>query len=275
MTWKHFNKVSDVNKLYRDLWKEYRNVGVPVEIKKYLDIWPIQYDTQIKQQSLLFVGLNPSYDDKSYTLELADNRELDDDAKIENAIEDERTAQRGKNGKERYSYYTQFPLICQALGINKEDWNHIDLLPFREKNQNELLGAFQLENRSFSDWFIANTDKEKLIKECVEIFLCFIELLKPKTIVIANGFISRKIIEHTGFYYSDKREISKIEYHFSDDKLQNLYLSKSPDRCHRYIEIENKYPLVLTSMLTGQRALDLASRERLICDIKQLLDEID
>ncbi|MEM0136011.1 MAG: hypothetical protein QXU18_12435, partial [Thermoplasmatales archaeon] len=197
------------------------------------------------------------------------------DDEIKKAIKDERTAQRGEDGKDRYSYYSQFPMICEALGIDKENWNHIDVLPFRERNQNMLLKDFQLDKKNFSHLLKTDRDLGELLVECLKISFSFMEFLRPKIVVVVNGFLSRKIIEQTGYCYSDNRKETKNEDNLTSDFFPRLYFSKTTECCHRYIEIQNKYPIVLTSMLTGQRALDLASRERLICEIKQLHHEID
>lgn len=270
----HFNSIEEINTSYRALWKEYRSKSGLEGTRKYLDRWPIQYDTNIKSQPLLFVGFNPSYDDDNKALQLSDDNVLDDKLEIKKAIEDERTAQRGNAEikKERYGYYSVFPEISEAIGFGKEDWNHIDLLPFRQRAQSGLIGDFQLDT-SFSEWFNGYTAKKELIRDCVGIFLSFIEYLRPKVVVVVNGFISKLIIQHTGSYYLNNFKSVKVNAHDVKNVL-SLHLPSSPDKDNRFIRIENKYPLLLSSMLTGQRALDLGSRERLIWNIEQVLGEI-
>ena len=123
------------------------------------------------------------------------------------------------------------------------------------------------------EWFIGDTTKKELIRECVSTFLGFIEYLKPKVVVVVNGFVSGLIIQHTGSYYLNNFKNAKVNDHNAKDVF-SLYLPSLPNKCHRFLQIENKYPLLLSSMLTGQRALDLGSMERLIWNIKQVLDEI-
>lgn len=267
----HFNSIEEINSSYRTLWKEYRKKSGLDGARKYLERWPIQYDTNIKSQSLLFVGFNPSYDDGNKPLQLTDDAVLDDKLEIKKAIEDERTAQRGnaENKKERYSYYSVFPDISEAIGFGKEDWNHIDLLPFRQRAQGDLIGDFQL-NTSISEWFNGYTTEKELIRDCVGIFLGFIEYLIPKVVVVVNGFFSKLIIQHTGSNYLNNFKNSKVNDHDAKDVF-SFYLLGSPNKNHRFLRIENKYPLLLSSMLTGQRALDLGSRERLIWNIEQVL----
>ena len=270
----HFNSIEEINSSYRVVWKGYRKKSGLDSARKYLDRWPIQYDTNIKSQPLLFVGFNPSYDDEHKPLQLSDDKVLDDKLEIKKAIEDERTAQRGKaeDKKVRYSYYSVFPEICRAIQFGKEDWNHIDLLPFRQKTQGDLIGDFQLDT-NISEWFNGDTTKKKLIRECVGIFLGFVEYLKPEVVVVVNGFVSKLIIQHTGSYYLNNVKNAKVNDLNANDVF-SLYLPSSPNKGHRFLRIVNKYPLLLSSMLTGQRALDLGSRERLIWNIEQVLCEI-
>jgi hypothetical protein len=264
-----FSSIEDINSTYREKWKNYRTKSLAPEIKEYFDKWPIQYDTSIRKRDLLFVGLNPSYDEKKKPLQLSNANSLENQDEISKAIKDERTAQRGNEDKERYSYYSLFPKICKTLQLDIEDWNHIDLLPFRQRNQNRLISDFQLDT-NISDWVIGGNTKKDIIKDCVSIFLGLIEYLRPKVIVVVNGFISKKIIENTGSYYVDGYRKSIITTPTESEDF-SLYLSHAPNECHRILKARNEYPLLLSSMVTGQRALDLGSRERLIWHIGQIL----
>ena len=264
-----FSSIEDINSTYREKWKNYRTKSLAPEIKEYFDKWPIQYDTNIRRRDLLFVGLNPSYDDSKKPLQLYNASSLDNQDEIGKAIKDERTAQRGNEDKERYSYYSLFPKICKTLQLEIEDWNHIDLLPFRQRDQNQLISDFQLDT-NISDWVIGGNTKKDIIKDCVSIFLGLVEYLRPKVIVIVNGFISKKIMEHTGSYYVDGYRNPIITTQTENEDF-SLYFSHAPNDCHRILKIRNEYPLLLSSMVTGKRALDLGSRERLIWHIGQIL----
>ena len=264
-----FSSIEDINSTYREKWKNYRTKSLAPEIKEYFDKWPIQYDTNIRKRDLLFVGLNPSYDDSKKPLQLCNANSLDNQDEIRKAIKDERTAQRGKEDKKRYSYYSLFPKICKTLQLDIEDWNHIDLLPFRSRDQNGLISDFQL-GTNISDWVIGGNTKKDIIRDCVSIFLGLVEYLRPKVIVVVNGFISKKIMENTGSYYVDGYRNPIITTQTENEDF-NLYFSHAPNDCHRILKIRNEYPLLLSSMVTGQRALDLGSRERLIWHIGQIL----
>ena len=267
--------IDDINKAYRDLWKTYGKKKLPVSISKYLMRWPLQYDLDIKPQKLLFVGFNPSFDeDKDNSFKFLKDGDLDDQNIINQVVEYERTAQRGnkETNKERYTYYSLFPEITQNLGLGKDDWNHIDLLPFREKSQNTLLTDLGIKRDSI-DWMLGNESLKGLLNECFEVFLGFIEYLKPKVIVVVNGFISRTVIDCTGSHYITKDKPSKpfIKPCLCKSDFFSLSIGDSKNQVYRILRIKNEYPVLLSSMLTGRRALDLGSRERLIWHINSIL----
>ncbi|MCL5989185.1 MAG: hypothetical protein M1166_02505 [Candidatus Thermoplasmatota archaeon] len=264
-----FSSIEGINTTYREIWKKYRTNSLATEIEKYFDKWPIQYDIDIKQKEILFVGFNPSYDEDNKPLQLSGIDILDNETEIQKAIEYERTAQREASDKKRYSYYSLFPEICTTLGLNKEDWNHIDVFPFRHGKQNDLVKDFEL-NTSISDWVAGGSERKDIIRDCVYSFLGFIEYLNPKLIVVVNGFLSKKITEDTGSYFLNYNK-SDIQTASSMNKDFSFYLSQGSNECYRILKINNEYPLLLSAMLTGQRALDLGSRERLIWHIGQLL----
>ena len=81
-----FSSIEDINSTYREKWKNYRTNSLAPEIKEYFDKWPIQYDTNIRKRDLLFVGLNPSYDDKKKPLQLSNANSLENQDAIRKAI---------------------------------------------------------------------------------------------------------------------------------------------------------------------------------------------
>lgn len=78
----HFNSIEEINSSYRTLWKEYKEKSGLGCARKYLNRWPIQYDTNIKSQPLLFVGFNPSYDEDQNPFQLSDDKVLDNELEI-------------------------------------------------------------------------------------------------------------------------------------------------------------------------------------------------
>jgi hypothetical protein len=142
----------------------------------------------------------------------------------------------------RYSYYKIFEQIC-----NYYEWTHFDIFPFREKNQALLTNLinqpfFEDLNKSF-----ALISKEIIIESC------------PKIIVVSNAYLRRFFNKENDLKKTNEFSLFKtcfsneIGTHIiSDDSLKNT-------------------PVFFTSMLSGQRALDVGSRERLEWHIRKLL----
>ena len=267
--------MEEINRAYRDLWKKYKKMDLPWKIKNYFGVWPMQYYTSIRKQNLLFIGFNPSYDDSKNKLKLSEESSLEDTSQIIRAIEDERTAQRGSGEKKRYRYYNSFPDICETLGLDSEDWNHIDLLPFRHKAQNELIDVLHLDQEvGLAQWYIGGSAELDILKDCLSILLGFIRYIDPKVIVVVNGFISSKIIDYTGSYYVSGKKASGVKTTCVKSDL-SLFLSSDHKENHRILRIMDKeYPLLVSAMLFGQRALDQSSKERLIWHMKKILGDI-
>ncbi len=178
-------------------------------------------------------------------------------------------AVRGNETQERYSYYSKFPEISIALHYGIDDWNHIDLLPFRGKNQKDIISDFNL-NQPIRGWFDGGSPLNQLLEEVFSIFLGVIEFIHPSIIVIVNGFLSGRIIDLTGsqFLNKEKEEPNSI------NGITQFKISTGPlgEKGYRTLKIVNEYPLLLSSMLTQQRALDRGSRERLVWHIQQILN---
>ena len=75
----------------------------------------------------------------------------------------------------------------------------------------------------------------------------------------------------TGSYYVSGKEASEGKTSCIKSEL-NLFLSSDHKENHRILRImDKKYPLLVSAMLFGQRALDLSSKERLIWHLKKIL----
>ncbi len=264
-----FNSIDEINSAYRDIWNKYRKREGLENVMKYFNRWPIQYDPRTKHEDLLFVGFNPSFDEKDTSLMIKDEIELNDQNKIMSVIAKEIKATRGDENNKRYDYYLKFPEISTALGYEIECWNHIDFLPFRNRNQKELISAFSL-NRTINEWSDKGSLLNQLLEEILNIFIVLIEFIHPKIIVIVNGFLSGKIIDLTGSQFlNQKGEDSSSINEITQFKISTGSLE---EKGYRTLKIVNEYPILLSSMLTQGGALDRGSRERLVWHIKQILD---
>ncbi|MBS4039114.1 MAG: hypothetical protein KGZ81_00790 [Flavobacteriales bacterium] len=136
-----------------------------------------------------------------------------------------------------HKYFKKFKDIGEKT---KNLWSHFDLLFLRETNQNNIK---HLYNSLIGKEFL---DEQLLISKKV------IESSKPKIIVISNAF-ARDLFLKDGIFQTEFD--SQIGTHkiINNEKLVGV-------------------PVFFTSMLTGQRALDNGSYERLIWHLKKILN---
>jgi hypothetical protein len=203
-------------------------------------LMPLIY-SEIKTSVLLFVSLNPSFTTRGFKKLLENSPYSTEDVK--DALNNWQTSKSlpivkefEKLSKANGSFFNKFREIAKCANI---DWEHIDLFFNRRTHQKEFL-----------PYIYKNNDLVELTK----IGQCQLELSKnliceinPITIVVANATASK---------------IFKKEF----DATFNDNLG------HHEIELNNqKIPVFLCSMLTGQRAMDNYSVIYLQWQIKQAI----
>ena len=136
---------------------------------------------------------------------------------------------------EKHSYFNKFKEIGNHLNCN---WGHFDLLFLQETKQNKV--ADLLKSPIGQDFVERQLQVTRLI---------FDQLLKSvePIIFVVNNSLSRDLLQNKFFQWFDYDLIW-------DDNLGTSRI--------------NQHPFFFTSMLTGQRALDKGSFERLIWHIK-------
>lgn len=136
-----------------------------------------------------------------------------------------------------HRYFKKFKDIGEKT---KTQWSHFDLLFLRETNQNNI-------KHIYSDALGKEFFKKQLM-----ISKDVIENSKPKMIIISNALARDLFLDECKFetFFDHKIGTHRI---INNSKLDST-------------------PVFLTSMLTGQRALDNGSYERLIWHIKFVLE---
>jgi len=183
---------------------------------------------RIEKQSILFVGLNPSY-----TLE------------AEPTEQEQVFYNLSQSGN--YKYFKRFEEISEHANIR---WSHLDMLTIRETNQNSVIDLVKKAEGLDFIW------KHLLITKKI------LEQTEPKTIVVENSMartLLGKDVDSTG-------NNKWLGYVFEFD--ENI-------GTHRITNQDSKLvgtPVFFTSMLSGQRALDNGSYERLKWHIKRITD---
>lgn len=230
-----------VNK-YQEIWNEFMkteiNMGTPKSQDKLLDRgFVFEFDEGLKDVDVLFIGINPSYvNNKSETLFYS------------------------KDSVKDLSYFKPFNQIINELENNKMynkkvTWSHLDMLVFRETQQS-FIDDVLLKSAKGVDFVY----KQLMISKQI------LEYLNPKIIVVSNtsarGFLGRdkfknKKGEELGVWMGYDFE---FDYEIGTDKIVK----------HSTI----KPYAFFTSMLSGQRALDNGSKQRLVWHINKALNKI-
>ena len=155
-------------------------------------------------------------------------------------------------------YFKVFSLIHQqlvdSLGVEKlGNWTYIDLFVFRETNQ-KLIDKI-MKSRGGAVFLLKQLEvaKNRLIH------------IAPKVVVVSNA----KAAEFTGknrFEDKNGKEHGvwmSLEFKF-DEEFGSHRVTNIPELAHTHF--------FFSSMLSGQRALDLGSRERLVWQVKRVLE---
>ncbi|MFH1031212.1 MAG: hypothetical protein V1767_01375 [Chloroflexota bacterium] len=227
--------ISFVNQEIMKLWetceKELRSVN------KYLPI-PLIYNS-MERDVLLFIGSNPSFIPDKWVKILKKTNFKDIPPEFflnwSNRADfgiDEYQAFEKEIRKER-PYFSVFEKISEDVGVK---WEHIDLFFYRKTKQND-----------FKKQIYQNEDLSGFVRSQLALSKKLIYEVQPKVIVVANKFAS---------------DIFREEFDLKWDKEWGYYLA--------YFE-SRSIPVFLASMLSGQRAMDVYSRERLIWHIKKAL----
>lgn len=228
---------------YQNIWDEFKNSTLNKSTDsnqdKLLDRgFVFEFDEGLKNIDILFIGINPSYSKGSISETLFYN----------------------KSTVETKSYFKPFNSIIKELEENKNfskkvTWSHLDMLVFRETQQSYIDNEL-LKTENGVDFIY----KQLMVSKKI------LEYLNPKIIVVSNtsarGFLGRDK------FIKDKKEYGfwmnfdfDFDYEFGTDKIVNN------DKIKPYA--------FFTSMLSGQRALDKGTRQRLIWHINKVLTEIE
>lgn len=198
---------------------------------------------EIIKNSLLFIGINPSYKEGAIN-EKNESYFINLNQEGKNEI----------NGKQ-YPYFKKFVDITNRINKKQEEnsskiinWSHMDLLFHRETKQH----------------FIENLKKEKngieFINEQLKIAEKILINSKPKIIIVSNTKARN--------FLKGKEDKISIGFDFKFNNELGTYTITNNQNL-------NGTPVFFTSMLTGQRALDNGSYERLVWHINYVLNKIN
>lgn len=233
-----------------------------IDVEKYnrlLEIWQATSELNVKQSgnrflmplvpleitegSLLFIGLNPSFNTEYVRKALSEIKDVEAYFNWSNKenFNPELDAQLTYVAKAEYPYFRKFREIALVLDYK---WDHCDLFFFRETLQREFLPKILKSGTTLNEFG----------RKQLSIAFEMIDKAKPTSIIIANAFASDLYLRER------KQRIS-----FNSEK-----------GCYYESHGSKQIPVFFSSMLTGQRALDNHSYGRLVWHIGHVFGkEID
>ena len=228
--------IIDIKEEYEEkvlnIWERYKKLSFLNEVSHRYRKSPL-LPKSVNKNTLLFIGTNPSFRKEA---EMPKNEiefyEID------------------KN-KKQIQYYEKFKDIARFCNAGN-NWSHLDLLFIRETKQGEI------RKLTYTDQGI------DFFKEQLDISFDIIEKAIPKILIVSNAlaaeFFGKKKAKHS--------KLVKIWKGFDLDFNKNFN-----NKIGTYeILINGKHiPIIFSGMLSGQRALDIGSFERLKWQIKYIL----
>lgn len=197
------------------------------------------YDTLVplvpvppKAHCLLFVGLNPSFNPSAIRRLLPAEKRIEPSTyfhwRNRRTFDPQVDVCLHEHAKKEYVYFSRFHKLSSIVGV---DWDHIDICFYRETSQAKTRSRI-----------IEKESTHKLTDFGEKQFNLSMQLIaeaEPRCIIVANALASN-------IY-----------------RIKNR-LKFSPSRgCYPQVICGRELPVFLSSMLTGQRALDNYSFERL------------
>jgi len=229
------NKLNELNAELERMW----NDVVQSDSQKYA---PVLFNLP-KPRGIVFVGLNPSFSDEGWKTNLKNTRHRDIDPRTffswPRALEfkADLAHELDRLAHSHYAFFEQHRKLSDHLNLH---WEHIDLFAYRETNQSTAKDKFLKPSKDYQ--------LNELGEKQYRLFEKMLELAKPRVVVVANALAS-----HIYSQYRTPRF----------DNAKGCYTDKIGS---------NDVPVFFSGMLTGQRALDVFSRERLFWHIKMVAE---
>ncbi|WP_345984407.1 hypothetical protein WCX49_07135 [Sulfurimonas sp. HSL-1656] len=212
-----------INKLNNEI----NNLWNQAALSETLGRQPLYYH-ELKKNCVLFIGINPSFSSRGFESYLKDSNDfsrLNAETFYKHPNSNFDINESIEIEKEARKKYSYF----KKFHVIDEDYEHIDLFLIRETNQAKLKKIIYRKGETLSEF----------AKKQIDIFHRILLEINPRVIVVANALAS---------------QIIQTEF---DTQIDN------EKGCH-ILPINGKaVPIFYTSMLTGQRALDNFSFERL------------
>ena len=192
----------------------------------------------IELSELIFIGINPS---------------TNENEKMRLNTKEDRSCEYYTNEKDinkSHKYYKKFFEIAEKTKLS---WTHIDLLYIRESKQKSLEKL--LKSTSGKNFIVRQLELSKIILNKT------LSQGKPKIYLVNNALARDLLGMNRPSDYSDDQKHG-MDYRFKWDEELGTYRL-------------GKHVFFFTSMLTGQRALDNGSYQRLIWHINFVKSKLE
>ncbi len=202
---------------------------------------PMFYD-HFKQGGLLFVGMNPSFSERGFKTILKGTayEKIDPVSFLKwSNISSNPELVSDCIKVESHAYENYMSFFARPIEIAKEvglDWQHIDLFIYKETSQSD-----------FTKRIMDGGTLNEFALEQISLFEEVLEMINPQCVVVANAFGSELLRKY-------------IKNDLEWDASRGF---------HWFTREGKKIPIFFSSMLSGQRALDRWSYERLKWQVGQ------
>ncbi len=200
---------------------------------------------ELKKNSLLFVGINPSSSEIGFRKIAKRTSRTPQDIepflpwKDKASVNLKELTSIERDAWEHHDYFSKFRSMGQRLN---QEWSHIDLFFYRMRSQQEFKKIIYNKGKL--------TD---FAEEQLKIASKTIDHMMPRAIVVANALAC---------------DIMRERFPSLREPLDRTH------GCHLYQLADGKrVPTFLASMLTGQRALDKGSFDRLVWQVERVLEK--
>jgi hypothetical protein len=228
--------IEEINQALNTLW---RAQSFPRSPKIYA---PMQY-LKPKAGSVVFVGINPSFSARGWKRLLKNTKHdrirpekffswpVPAYFNLERAHEVEALA------REDYDFFRHHRALAEALEF---DWEHLDLFAYRETKQAKVKAIVLKKQKA--------PELNEFGAAQFSLFVDLLRLARPRAVVVANSLAAQIYLQQRSPRF---------------DPAKGCYLDSFGRR--------EPFPVFFASMLTGARALDRFSRQRLFWQLAAVL----
>ena len=226
----------------------------------------------INKDSICFVGLNPSIPEDKNPTTLYDqekNATFDDENVHFNSLNEKDNGNKSIN----LPYFTKLASVANSIKPNC-NWSALDIFSLRCTNMSAIKDALDKDVNKKTELWNLCTEQFKLFKEQIQ------NLENPKAIIVCNAYASKwffgeELKEEVTGEGIDWKQNNKKTGKFNDSAFKmkfdddyGIYVIDDDDCL-----IPKETPIFFSGMLSGQRALDMGSLQRLIYHVQWVISK--